>query len=100
MKPNSLKDTTKNLNSKEIYNQLYSKINDKSEYLYKIMVPFKLMKIHFCSVPKEINYLADDENKETEAKISNKIVKIFLSQNQKKIYTLNKKNEIYLWYQT
>lgn len=85
------------MSSSEICNKLFSKINDKSEYLSKIVVPFKLMKIHFCSVPKEINYLSEEENKETEAKNSKKIVKIILSQNQKKIYTLNKKTELYLW---
>jgi len=99
LKPNQILETEKN--SSHIYEDLYLKSNDKATFLKKVLIPFKMIKIHFCgSLRKEMNYKLDDENKEKERNFKNsrKILKIYLSTNQKRIYTLNKKSEVYLWY--
>jgi len=46
-----------------------------------------------------LNYMMEEEKKENEGngKNSKKIVKIALSNNQKRMYTLNSNSEVYQW---
>jgi len=98
MKPTQILDFESS--TQNIYEDLYSKYNDQAVFLRKVLVPYKMIKIHFCGTfRKDLNYMMEEEKKENEGngKNSKKIVKIALSNNQKRMYTLNSNSEVYQW---
>lgn len=83
------------------YEDIYLKRNDRVKYLRKVFVPYKMVKIHFCgSIRKDLNYILEENkgDKKESMKNAKKIVKIGLSINQKRMYTMNQKSEIYQWF--
>ena len=98
MKPTHLSEIEST--SQNMYADIYSKYNDQTIFLRKILIPYKCYKIHFCGSARKDLMIEEEKlkNSKKNAKNSKKILKIALSKNQKKMYTLNKSSELYQWY--
>ncbi len=81
------------------YRDLFIGINDRNEKIRSVLIGFRLVKtFYFGGIKRDLSYLEMNRKMKRKERKGRRIVKLGSNAKKNKLFSLNGKGEIYVWY--